>query len=48
MLQNLEESTCARASFLIKKDSGTGAFRWILRNFKEHVFYRTAIDDCFW
>ena len=24
--QNLQENTCARVSFLIKKDSGTGVF----------------------
>ena len=26
---------------LLRKDSGTGVFLWILRNFKEHFFYRT-------
>ena len=31
-----------------KRDSGTGAFLWILRNFKEHLFYRTLPDNCFW
>ena len=38
--QNLQENTCARASFLIKlqakackkRDSGTGVFLWILWN----------------
>ena len=26
---------------------GTGVFLWILRNFKEHFFYGTPLDDCF-
>ena len=40
ILQNSQENTCARASFLVKlqfikkeTDSGKGAFLWILRNF---------------
>ena len=40
--QNSEENICARVSFLIKqlyqkRDSGTGVFLWILRNFYEHL-----------
>ena len=34
--QNPQENNCARVSFLIsylKRDSGTGVFKWILRNF---------------
>ena len=49
MLQNSQENTCARVSFIIKlqalglqlnfkKYSGTGVFLWILRNFSEHLF----------
>ena len=30
-----------------KRDSGTGAFLWILWNFYEHLFYRIPPDDCF-
>ena len=40
ILQNSQENTCARASFLVKlqfikkeTDSAKGAFLWILRNF---------------
>ena len=33
---------------LLKKDSGTGAFLWILEYFQEHLLYRTPLDDCFW
>ena len=52
---NSQENTCARVSFLIKlqlqlywkRDSGTGVFLWILRNFKEHLLYRTPLGDCF-
>ena len=49
--QNSLEITCARVSFLtkmqdsasnfIKRDSSTGVSLWILRNFEEHIFYRT-------
>ena len=56
--QNSQENTSVRVYFLIrlqasglqlylKRDSGTGAFLWILRNFQEHVFYRTPPEDCF-
>ena len=47
--QNSQENTCTRVSFLIKlkRDSGTVVFLWILRNFQEHFFYRTLLDDCF-
>ena len=59
ILQNSQENTCARLSFSIKlqalflqlygkRDSGTGVFLWILRNFKKHLFYRTLLDDCFY
>ena len=27
--------------------SGAGVFLLILRNFQEHLFYRTPLDDCF-
>ena len=44
--QNSQENTCATASFLIKSevsfliksDSGTGIFLWILLNFKKTFF----------
>ena len=52
--QNSQENTCGRVSFLIersatllKKDSSTGVFLWILRNFEEHLFYRTPPGDYF-
>ena len=47
--QNSQEHTCARVSFLIRlqdeawRDSGKGVFLWILRNFKEQLFYRTPL-----
>ena len=52
--QNSQETIYARVSFLVKLqasgsgNSGTGVFLWILRNFKEHFFYRTPPGDCFW
>ena len=33
---------------LLKTGSNTGAFLWILRNFKEHIFWRTSANGCFW
>ena len=53
--QNLQENTCARVSFLVKlltsglhlylkRNSGTGAFQRILRDFKNSIFYRTPLD----
>ena len=30
-----------------KRDSGTGAFLWILRKFSEHLFLRSNSGDCF-
>ena len=43
--QNSQENTRARVSFLIKlqaedSDSSTGVFLWILRNFKNTLFYK--------
>ena len=31
-----------------KRGSGTGVFLWNLLNFKEHLFYRTPLDDYFY
>ena len=31
--------------FIKKRDSSAGGN---LQNFEEHLFYRTAVDDCFW
>ena len=31
-----------------KRDSGIGAFLWILRNFKEHLVNTTSVVDYFW
>ena len=33
---------------LLKRDSRTGDFLWILRNSQEHLFYRKPAHDCFW
>ena len=34
-------------NFIKKRVSGTGVFLWIFRNFQEHHFYWTPLDDCF-
>ena len=34
--------------FSNKRVSSTSAFLWIMRNFLEHLFYRTPPDGCFW
>ena len=36
-----------RLATLLKRDSNTGIFRIILRNFSEHLFYRTPPGDSF-
>ena len=41
--QNSQENTSIR----VERDSGTGVFLRILRNFKERCFYRTLLGDCF-
>ena len=33
---------------LLKRDSSTGDFLWILRISQEHLSYRKPPDDCFW
>ena len=40
-----QENTWATVSFLrdSERDSGTGVFLWILRNFSEHLFYRITL-----
>ena len=31
----------------LKRDSSAGVFLWILRNFLEHLFWRTSANGCF-
>ena len=38
----------SRSAALLKRDSNTGAFLWILRNFWKHLVYRTPPGGCFW
>ena len=35
-----------RSATLLKRDSNTGVFRWILQNFKKHLFWRKR-TNCF-
>ena len=35
-------------STLLKRDSRTGVFLWILRYFQETLLYKTPLDKCFW
>ena len=37
-----------RPATLLKRDSSTGAFLWILRNFYGHLFWRTSANDSYW
>ena len=37
------KATGLRPAILFKKSPGAGVFRWILRNFSEHLFYRTPL-----
>ena len=36
-----------RSAILLKRDSNTDVFLWILRNFLEHLFWRTSANGCF-
>ena len=44
----LKKVAILRPATFLKRDPGTGVFLWILRNFLEHLFHRTPLDDCFW
>ena len=33
---------------LLKRDSKSVLFLWILRNFQENLFWRKSADGCFW
>ena len=33
---------------ILKSNSSTGVFLWILPNFKEHLFWKTSMIGCFW
>ena len=33
---------------LLKRDSNTGVFLWILRNFYKHLFLQNTFGNCFW
>ena len=58
ILRNAQQNTCVgvfyitlqacRPPALLKRDSNAGAFLWILRNFKEHLFWSTSPNGCFW
>ena len=37
-----------RPATLLKRDSNTGVFLWILWNLSEHLFWRTSANSCFW
>ena len=58
VLQNSQENTCLRVSFLLKlkasglklylkRDSGTDVFLWILRNFYKHPFLQNTSGSSF-
>ena len=35
-------------SVLIKRNSITDVFQWLLRNFWKYLFWRTSANGCFW
>ena len=37
-----------RSATLLKRDSDTDVFFWILCNFQETLFWRTSASGCFW
>ena len=36
----------SKAATLLKSDSNTGIFLWILQNFWEHLFWKASADEC--
>ena len=36
-----------RSAILLKRDTNTYVFLWILQNFSEHLFWRTFASNCF-
>ena len=45
-LQYSQENTSVWIS-LLKRDSKTSVFLWILQNFSEHLFWKTSMYGCF-
>ena len=43
----LNKVAVLKACNFVKKDSGTGVFLWILRNFLEHLFLQNTSGGCF-
>ena len=37
-----------RLATLLKRDSNTGIFLWILKSFLEQLFWKTSANRCFW
>ena len=37
-----------RLATLLKRNSNTDIFLWILRNFQEHLIWKTSANGCFW
>ena len=37
-----------RPQTLLKRDSNTDTFLWILQNFHKHLFWKTSANDCFY
>ena len=46
-ISQYSQESC-RPATLLKTDSNTGVFLWILRDLKENLFQRTSADCCFW
>ena len=38
----------SRPGTLLKRDSSTGVFLWILQNYKEHPFWKISANECFY
>ena len=43
-----KKSVLRRPATLLRKDSGTSVFLWILGNFYEHLFLQNTSNGCFW
>ena len=46
-ISQYSQESC-RPATLLKRDSNTGVFLWIWRNFYKYLFWRTSANGCFW
>ena len=45
---NFQQDSIIRSANLLKRDSDTGVFLWLMRNFLEHLLWKLSVNGCFW